>query len=90
MIELSEIAKHIACEFRLTYNQHKGYYIKEPEAIKKEYMTMLPQQIGVIDWTKDIWYIQIYPYTPIGFSNAVSNDLKALLDWGVSFAKGEL
>ena len=90
MSNLTELAAATKCDFTLEFNPHKSSYQSA-----KEYITNLQElnndplydEVGTIDYTKDIWTIQVYPSTPVGFIAGVSNNLDELLDWAIEGAK---
>jgi hypothetical protein len=88
MSKLDELATETKCNFHLEFNPHKSYY---EEA--KVYITGMGNgdgfydEVGDIDYAKDIWTIQVYPRTPIGFIAAVSNNVDKLIDWAIEGAK---
>lgn len=44
-------------------------------------------EVGEVDYQKDIWTVQVYARTPVGFIAAVSNNLDLLIDWAVEGAR---
>jgi len=87
MDKFLELAKLTKASYILGCNEPRGFY-EDP----KEYYTgkehgIYPDQVGEIDWSLDIYEIQVYPKTPVGFIKAISNDLDALLDWAIEGAK---
>lgn len=79
--QLSEVTN---CNFHLEFNPHKSVYEEAQEYIGRNFY----DELDGLDFTKDIWTLQIYPRTPIGFIAGVSNNLDELLDWGIEGAKG--
>lgn len=86
---LDQLAEATKCNFHLEFNPHKSYYEDA-----KEYITTMGNgdgfydEVGDIDYVKDIWTIQVYPRTPVGFIAAVSNDPDALIEWAIAGTKG--
>ena len=82
--KLQELATATNCNFTLEFNPHKSSY----EDAKK-YITEMGNgdgfydEVGKLDYTKDIWTLQVYPRTPIVFIAGVSNNLDELLDWAI-------
>lgn len=86
--KLHELSVVIKCDFNLQFNPHKSVY----ETAEKYIREMgngdgFYDEVETIDFGKDIWTIQVYPRTPVGFIAGVSNDLDALLDWAIEGAK---
>lgn len=85
--KLFELAKATNCNFHLEYNPHKSMY----ESAEK-YITEMGNgdgfydEVGEVDYNKDIWTLQVYPRTPIGFIAAVSNNPYELIYWGIEGA----
>ena len=86
--KLQELTNVINCNFTLDFNPHKSSY-EDAET----YITEMGNsdgfydEVGELDYTKDIWTIQVYPHTPIGFISGVSNNLDELLDWAIEGSK---
>lgn len=88
MDKLQTLAEAIVCNFHLEFNPHKSMYEQAEEYIRgMGDGSGFYDEVGDIDFTKDIWVLQIYPRTPIGFIAGVSNNLDELLDWGIEGAK---
>ena len=83
MLLLKKLAKHTKAEYILHFNPQKGYYQTVEEYVKE----MKPTIVGDLYFDKDLWYLQLYPMTPVGFVNGVSNNLNALIKWGIQAAK---
>ncbi len=74
-----EFPKH-KCGLHLTHNEYKDYYTPLTDAIEQE---------GNDEWiegereksllTGDIWILQWYPETPVGFYRVVGSTLEAVL-----------
>lgn len=89
MSNLQDLAETTKCNFHLEFNPHKATYEDAEEYIN----TMgngdgFYDEVGKIDFAKDIWTLQIYPRTPVGFIAGVSNGLDELISWGIEGAKG--
>lgn len=80
---LKKLGRNTKAEFILSFNPHKGIYQSMEDYVKD----MGPAIVGDLYFDKDMWYLQVYPATPVGFVNGVSNDLRALLKWGIQAAK---
>jgi len=86
--KLLQLAAVTDCNFHLEFNPHKAMY----EDAKK-YITEMGNgdgfydEVGDIDYSKDIWTIQVYPRTRVGFISAVSNNPYELIDWAIEGAK---
>ena len=86
MNRLTKLAEATKCDFHLEFNPHKSLY----ETAEQHFIPMVDDfydTVGEIDYSKDIWTIQVYPRTPVGFIAAISNNLDALLDWAIDGAK---
>jgi hypothetical protein len=88
MSKLEDLAKVTECNFHLEFNPHKSTY-EEAEPYIREIGdgSGFYDEVGELDFTKDIWTLQIYPRTPVGFIAGVSNNLDDLVDWGIDGAK---
>ncbi len=88
--DFDNLVKATGCTFHLEFNPHKINY----ETVKK-YLDSLNlggdddfyDVVGELDYDKDLWTLQVYPRTPVGFIAGCSNDLEALLKWGAEGAK---
>lgn len=83
---LIELAKYTNASAHLELNPHKGFYEDAKSYFTDREMDL--DKIGEIDWSKDIWTLQVYPKTPVGFIQGISNDVNALIDWAIEGAKG--
>lgn len=84
MDKLNELARYTDASFSLEYNEHKSVY----EAAQSYHNGPLKyDEVGAIDWDKDIWVLQVYPKTPVGFIAGISNDLDALVNWAIKGAQ---
>lgn len=86
MSKLQHLAKHTKCNFHLEFNAHKSYYEKPEEYYSQMGNGHFYDEVGDIDYLKDIWTVQIYARTPVGFIAAISNDIDSLLDWAIEGA----
>lgn len=71
------------CAFFLTHNEHKSYY--------QDVATYLASRPDYLDFVSDeekkkaiesneLWFMQWYPRTPIGFNTLAASTLHALLE----------
>jgi hypothetical protein len=78
------------CELSLTHNEHKSYYesaakfIAERKALWKDDES----KKRAID-TDEIWQLQWYPRTPVGFHRVMAPTLQELLEFAATFDEGE-
>lgn len=79
--ELTGICK---ASVHIDINPFKAYYESAEEWFDHE---ANDDVIGELDLTKDIYVVQAYPKTPVGFIRGVSNDLETLLKWAIEASK---
>lgn len=85
---LKTLSDHCEASFHLEYNPHKSMYETVPQ-----YLAGIGgnepfyDEVGEINPDLDIWTIQVYPKTPIGFVCGASNDLDRLVIWAIEAAK---
>lgn len=83
MENLHKLAELNKCNFHLAYNEHKTFYESAKQYYTEPPRDYNPDEVGDIDYTKPVWELRIYPFTPISFFWALSNDVDMLLQWGV-------
>jgi hypothetical protein len=82
--ELDWLPPH-ECELILTHNTHKSYYQPIADYVADE-------RNGAMDWvspeeqaraiaTDNIWELQWYPHTPIGFNRIAASSLSAIREY---------
>jgi hypothetical protein len=77
MDKLIELSKKVAVSVHVDFNPHKDFY----ESAENYFGNFMDQsQLEGVDLSKDIWTVQFYPHTPIGFYQLIGNDLEELLD----------
>lgn len=85
MSKLEELAKVVSASGTIELNPHKAFYEKAYEYFNDR--DFKRDEVGVIDWDKDIWEAHIYPKTPVGFICGISNSIDDLLDWAIEGSK---
>jgi len=81
--KLNELRKIAECGIHIESNIHKDMY-ETAEQYYGEYIAdHFYNTVGKIDYEKDIWTIQVYPKTPVGFIAGISNDLDSLINWAI-------
>lgn len=87
MNKLKELAKRNYDSIDLVLNEHRSVYENASTYYKDATRSLSPDVIGEIDYTKDIWTLQVYPRTPVVHYLGISNDLDALIEWGLDLPK---
>lgn len=80
MNKLVQLADKIQVSIHLQLNPWKDYYETFETHLENRPEFYDQEQIDKLDVSKDIWILQFYPHTPIGFYILIGNDLDALLD----------
>ena len=83
MDKLKQIVEKCKAGVHLTVNQHRDYYETVEHYLADEYRGKPDAIISPIDPEKDLWELQFYPDTPVGFYQGISNDPEELLDWAL-------
>lgn len=83
---LNELRKIVECGIHIESNVHKDMY-ETAEQYYISYVKDFYDVVGDLDYNKDIWTIQVYPKTPIGFIAGISNNLDELIEWAIEGAK---
>jgi hypothetical protein len=71
----------------ITHNQHKDYYQRVEELYSDDrfadsWISDLQKQKAIAN--QDVWEMQWYPDTPIGFYHILGADLDALLEYAAN------
>jgi hypothetical protein len=78
---IAEIFPHHACGLYLEHNSYKDVYDSIQDAVERkdaEEWTSLDEKQKAMD-TEEIWTLQWYPNTPVGFYRISASSLDALL-----------
>ena len=70
-----------ACGLFLAHNEYKDYYLPLETAIEEEKDWIEPSEQDMARVSGDIWTLQWYPKTPVGFVRGASANLDRLLIW---------
>lgn len=77
MDKILELSKKIQCSIHLEFNPHKDFYESAESYVSNQFTSA---ELEGVDLEKDIWTLQFYPHTPIGFYRLIDNDLERLFE----------
>lgn len=81
MDKLRLLASVAKAGFSLEVNPFLGFYQGAEDYFANASVGWEP--VGDIDWERDIWEVQAYPRTPVGFIYGISNDPELLIEWAI-------
>ena len=82
---IEQLAAECKASVHIDINPFRAYYQSADDWLATDGTKL--DHVGDIDTAKDIYVVQAYPRTPVGFISGVSNDLDELLKWAIEGAK---
>lgn len=69
------------CGLYLIHNEYKDYYLSIEQAVEEELgFWISPEEKANALRSGEVWTLQWYPHTPIGFNKLAASTLEALLE----------
>lgn len=82
-MNLADLFPHHEVSLSLTHNEYKNYYLSIEDAVKEidtgQFWVSSDERTFALA-TGDIWEMQWYPRTPIGFYKLAASSLHAVLN----------